>query len=403
MPDPSRLVRRLPGGPRGVDVLVALVATAVIAVVIASAPEADSRDPDGWAYLFAVALGALLLVRRTRPRMVLAGTVAVWLLYLICDYPASPLAAPLCVPIYTVAAAGHLRAASGTVVAVLAWSLAWRLVADRETLVETLGSSVLVDALVLGAVTLLGDAVHSRRRWLAEAAERQRLTTELAARETARRIAEERRHMARELHDVLAHTVAVITVQAGVAADAVADGPPEAREAIDAIRSTNRDARRELHATLNLLRSPQDEVAPREPAPRIDRVDELLDAARRSGVDARLAVSGTPRPTSAAVDLTAFRIVQEALTNVLRHAGAQRTDVAIAYDPTALVVRVIDDGIGRPVTAGGNGSDPEGRRGLAGLGERVGALGGSIVTGPRDDHEAGFAVVARIPLDPEGP
>lgn len=403
MPDPSRLVRRLPGGQRGVDVLVALVATVAIAVAIASAPELDSRDPDGGAYLFAVALGALLLVRRDRPRTVLVATITVWLLYLICDYPAGPLAVPLCVPVYTAAAAGHWRTASGTVVVVVAMSLAWRLVADRETLVETLGSSVLVDALVLGAVTLLGDVVHSRRRWLAEAAERQRLTAELAARETARQIAEERRHVARELHDVLAHTVAVITVQAGVAADAVADGPPEARQAIETIRSTARDARRELQATLNVLRAPDDDAAPREPAPGIDRIGELLDAARRSGLDTRLAVRGTPRATPAVVDLTVFRVVQEALTNVLRHAGAQRTDVEIDYDPAALVVRVTDDGRGRLDRAADDGAEPSGRRGLTGLRERTAALGGLVAAGPRDGGNPGFAVVARIPLDPEGP
>jgi len=202
--------------------------------------------------------------------------------------------------------------------------------------------------------------------------------------EARRRVAEERVRIARELHDVLAHTVTVITVQAGVAADVLADAPQEARDALGAIRSASREALAELQATVNVLRAGD---GPRSPIPDLGQLAELAAGASGSGLAVEVCDEGDPRPVPAAVSRAAYRIVQEALTNVRRHAGATRALVLLVWEADALVVEVRDDGHAAEPVVPGNG--------LTGMAERAAALGGGLTWDLPPD--GGFRVRAHLP------
>jgi signal transduction histidine kinase len=194
--------------------------------------------------------------------------------------------------------------------------------------------------------------------------------------------------IARELHDVLAHNISLINVQAGVALHLMDEQPGQSRSALAAIKQASNDALGELRSVLDVLRQ-GDEAPPRAPASGLAQLDSLVAGAGATGLEVRTRVEGTPRPLPAGTDLAAFRIVQESLTNVTRHAGPATATVLVRYGDD-LTVQVDDDGRG-PEAAGGPGN------GIRGMRERVAALGGELTTGPRPD--GGFRVLARLPLD----
>jgi signal transduction histidine kinase len=194
--------------------------------------------------------------------------------------------------------------------------------------------------------------------------------------------------IARELHDVLAHNISLINVQAGVALHLMDDQPGQSRSALVAIKQASNDALGELRSVLDVLRL-GDERPPRSPAPGLANLRSLVAGAGATGLEVRTRVEGTPRPVPAGVDLAAFRIVQEALTNVTRHAGPASATVLLGYGGDDLTVQVDDDGRGPAAT----GSDGNGIRGMR---ERVAALGGELAAGPRPG--GGFRVLARLPL-----
>jgi signal transduction histidine kinase len=232
--------------------------------------------------------------------------------------------------------------------------------------------------------------VRSRRTRLAEAAGRLAEVEEQRDRESARRVAEERLHIAREVHDIVGHSVSAIAVHAGLAADVLDDHPDRARESLRVVRAAARDAMTELKATVSLLRAD----APGEPpAPRhgLAELDALAALVRRPGLEVSTRVVGAPRTLPGVVDLSAYRVVQESLTNVVRHAGARHADVTVRYGPDELVVEVADDGHGPD----GAGAVPG--HGIAGMAERVAALGGTFRTGPSE--LGGFLVRAGLPLE----
>ncbi|MCC5954318.1 MAG: sensor histidine kinase [Acidimicrobiia bacterium] len=230
---------------------------------------------------------------------------------------------------------------------------------------------------------LFGELIRSRHllvgRYAAEA--------EQAQRDADRRIAEERLRIARDVHDLLAHTVASMTVQAGVAADALDRDPAAAREALAHIRRAGRDATGELQATVSVLRS-GGERPTTAPSPRLDRLADVVEGARTHGVAVSLDVEPPTRPVPELVELTAYRIVQESLTNVVRHAEATRASVRVRAGDAVLVVEVHDDGRGGPAGVAGFG--------LRGMAERVDALGGELWHGTEPD--GGWTVRARLPL-----
>jgi signal transduction histidine kinase len=208
--------------------------------------------------------------------------------------------------------------------------------------------------------------------------------------ETQRRVTEERLRIARELHDVVSHSISTINVQAGVAAYVMGERPEQAREALLAIKQTSKETLRELRGILQVLRQ-VDEVEPRGPAPGLAQLDILVKTTSEAGVPTKTSIFGTARPLPAAIDLAAYRIIQESLTNVVRHAGRASAEVTLAYEPSRIVIDVSDDGRG---AIPGNG---EGGHGIAGIRERVGAAGGGMEVGPRDGR--GFRVRVWLPTN----
>ncbi|WP_017627559.1 sensor histidine kinase [Nocardiopsis chromatogenes] len=244
----------------------------------------------------------------------------------------------------------------------------------------------------------VGESVRNRNAYLREVEQRAAEAERGREEEARRRATEERLRIARELHDVVAHNISLINVQAGAAAHR--RDPEDAFRALEAIRGASKETLRELRATLGALRQVDEEHtgpgrAPAAPAPTLDRLPDLVEHTRASGLDVELDTAGldargtadVPAPTALAV----YRIVQEALTNALRHSGAHKVRVCVADDGEAIEVEVDDDGRG-------GGEEPREGNGLRGMRERAAALGGAFAAGPRPG--GGFAVTARVPRGP---
>jgi len=414
------------------DAALAVGVTLVVAVAI-TANLGGGRGPDVAAYMFAVGLGLLMLIRRRYPGFALLTTAVGILGYHAADYPPVGLAAPVAAALFSAAEFGRTRLAAGVAAALLLISGFFRL---REG--DDLGYLVGYElgwtvALMAGAIAF-GDGVRNRRRAQVEQREREERLIREREQQAAMRIEQERLAIARDLHDVLAHTVAVISVQADVAAEALADSDTEAvRSALTAIRTAGNDATRELRSAVDLLRRPA-ETDLRSPTGSLRHVDRLVDSMRESGLPVAIRTEGEPVPLPTMTDTTAYRIVQEALTNALRHANATRVEVVLRYGSDRLEIDVTDDGRGaddvhaaddvhgdklnltpspsRGGDASGAGDhEPEagghargedghglgtGGRGLAGMRERAELIGGTLTMGPRP--EGGFQVRASLPL-----
>jgi signal transduction histidine kinase len=233
---------------------------------------------------------------------------------------------------------------------------------------------------------LIGDSLGTRRRYVATLEERaDRLEREREA-EAARAVAEEQARIARELHDVIAHTLSVIVVQAAAARDVFAARPEDAAEALQAIERSARGALEELRRLVGSVRGEEASFAP---PPRLTDLDRLLDELRESGLPVSVTIEGRPVALPEAVDLSAYRVVQEALTNTLKHARATQAEVAVRWEDNDLEIEIHDDGVG---STGANGSG----HGIVGMQERLSLLGGTLTAGPAT--EGGFTVLARFPL-----
>ena len=238
-----------------------------------------------------------------------------------------------------------------------------------------------------------GDSVAARRRYLAglaEQAERERAAEAERARQQVR---EERVRIARELHDVVAHTLAVITVQAGVGRRLMAKRPEQAGTALESIETIGRTAQEELRVVLGLLRDEESPTAALAPAPRLVDVKELVETVRASGTPVELHMSGTDRPLSQALELSVYRVVQEALTNVVKHAPGARARVDLAVGDREIRLDVIDDG--GPLPDGERQAGPG--HGIVGMRERIAAFGGRLVAEPLSGR--GFRVSAQVPIE----
>jgi signal transduction histidine kinase len=231
--------------------------------------------------------------------------------------------------------------------------------------------------LVFGGTWLFGRAIRRRRQ-----SERH------LARQAEVAVAEERARIARELHDIVAHSISVIVVQARGGRRALADSAEEASASFDAIESTGELALAEMRRLLGMLRASDEEIA-RAPQPSIAHVGELLEQIRATGLPVELSVQGEASDLPPGVDVSAYRIIQEALTNALKHAGPARARVLIRYEPDELAIEIIDDGAG-------DAAPTEGGHGVIGMRERVSVFGGDLAAGPRP--EGGYALRARLPL-----
>ncbi|MFJ9173407.1 sensor histidine kinase [Streptomyces sp. NPDC102360] len=345
----------------------------------------ERADLDVFARLLMLAGGALLLWRRRYPVLVAFGTAACVTVYLGAGYPYGPVFLLVALACFSAIVAGRRWAA---------WAAAGVLWAGHLLIGHWLyaylpppgdgpagwGEEGIVAAWVLAVMAIAELARVRREQW-----QHARVEREKAAR---RRADEERLRIARELHDVLAHSISVINVQAGVGLALLDTDPEQARTALTTIKSASKEALGEVRQVLDTLRTPGD--APRAPAPGLDRLPELVDQAAGAGLTVDVSTEGARAALPPGADLAAFRIVQEALTNVVRHSGSRHARVQLSYGDAAMTLTVDDDGPATRVEAGGSGN------GLAGMRERAAALGGTIEAGPRAD--GGFRVVARLPF-----
>ncbi|WP_339127815.1 sensor histidine kinase [Streptomyces sp. f51] len=324
----------------------------------------------------------LLLWRQRHPVLVVFGTAAVALAYVAAGYPYGPVFLPVAVACFSAVLAGHRRAAWTAVGLLWAGHLLvahwlYRRLPPAGDHPPSWTQEIAIATWVV-AVVALSELVRARReQWSRERAER--------AQAARRRADEERLRIARELHDVLAHSISVINVQAGVGLALLDSDPEQARTALTTIKAASKEALGEVRQVLDTLRAPGE--APRAPAPGLDRLPELVEQAASAGLTVE--IEGEAPPSAPGTDLAAFRIVQEALTNVVRHSGSRRARVRFAYDHGVLRLRIDDDGPATGAEAGGSGN------GLAGMRERAAALGGTIEAGPCDD--GGFRVLAVLP------
>ncbi|MEV7739662.1 sensor histidine kinase [Streptomyces sp. NPDC088921] len=343
----------------------------------------DRAALDVFARVLLVIGAGLLLWRHRRPVLVVFGTAAAAMLYLGAGYPYGPVFLAVALACFNAIVAGHRKAAWTALgmlwaghVLVAHWLYRW--LPPSGDPAAPWGQEGVIAAWVVAIVAVSELARTRRDQWARDRAER--------ARAAQRRADEERLRIARELHDVLAHSISVINVQAGVGLALLDTDPEQARTALTTIKAASKEALGEVRQVLDTLRTPGD--APRAPAPGLDRLPELVSQAAGAGLTVELEGSAPGLPPGA--DLAAFRIVQEALTNVVRHSGSRHARVRLDHDGGALRLRIDDDGPATGTDAGGSGN------GLAGMRERAAALGGTIEAGARPD--GGFRVLAVLPL-----
>ncbi len=359
-----------------------------LAAFIAAATHFGARYHPGQRHLDAAGFPLLIIAagvlawRRRYPVAVMGVVFGATLIYFILGYPEGPIWLPLIVAFFTAAVRGHRLAAAITAAAgfgVFPW-LDYLLRNGQPPTVTFLAALAAWLLLLLG----VAEIVRIRRERTAEAA---RIEEE----ETLRRASEERLRIARELHDAIGHHLSLINVQSGVALHLNEDLPEQARNSFAAIKQASKEALSELRSVLSVLRQ-DDEQAPRSPTSTLARLDDLVAQAAAAGLKVETETDGAPRPLPFSVDVAAFRIVQEALTNVTRHAGPATAMVRISYQDHDLSVQVDDDGHGLPPHAA-----PADGNGIRGMRERAAALGGELQAGPRPG--GGFRIRARLPLN----
>jgi signal transduction histidine kinase len=359
-----------------VNLVVGLVA--LVGLLVQSRGGIDTAAE--WAALLCVLLssGALYLRRRQPVPVGVVALVAVGAYGALLQRP-GPIMLVFVLALYTVVDEGYLAVAIGLG---LGSVVAFAVADSYHRTEDSANGATLLHAGWLIAVIV--GVTRNRRAYLAEARARARAAEQQMEEEARRRATEERLRIARELHDVLGHHLSLINVQASAALHR--PDPARSERALTAIKQASKETLRELRTTLGMLR--RDGEAPTAPTPGLDRLDDLLAAAGRSGLEIRTEFAET-RPLPPEVDLAAYRIVQEALTNVTRHAGANAAVVRVRPDHDDVLIEVEDDGTGEPGPPG---------NGIVGMRERARALGGSLTAGPGPD--GGFRVHARLPLRP---
>ena len=328
-----------------------------------------------------------LIWRRRYPVAVLGVVVAATIGYMVIGPVRGPILLGSAVAVYTVCSTveRRLALAVGWLSAIALGITSW----DRSPDAWNKSVNAVAFAWVALAVAV-GEAVRSRRAFVAAIEERARRAEHTREEEARRRVAEERMRIARELHDIVGHHIALINVQAGVASHLLDSQPELARAALAHVREAGRSALSELNATVSVLRQGDETDTPVEPAPGLHQLSSLLESFDRAGLRVDLLDEGEPRQVTAAVDLTAYRIVQESLTNVRKHAGTSAATLRLAYRRDVLSIEVEDDGPGSSEPAGGSGY------GLIGMRERAASVGGSFRAGPGPD--GGFRVRVELPL-----
>jgi signal transduction histidine kinase len=376
-------------GPWVFDGLLAVAAAGFGVVTLAQVlPFSPSQPRTVAAYALVLAHSLPIALRRRFPVQVLAGALATGLAFASLRLNLIPLGPSILIYVYSVAALRPRRVSLAGLAATeamlaLVFLARQRALGDRSTLVA--------DCVVVAAAWWLGDG--TRRRQEAVAAARDRAAElERAREELARRaVVEERLRIARELHDVVAHSMSIIAVQSGVGAHVLDSQPEEARKALAAVEATSRQALAEMRRLLGVLRQEAEPSGSLTPSPGLAEVDALAADVARAGARVEVRIEGTRPELPLGLDLSAYRIVQEALTNVVRHAGPATARVRIRYAPDTVDIEVVDDGHG-------TGTGRADSHGIAGMRERAALYGGSLDAGPLPG--GGFRVAASLPVGP---
>ncbi|MDC0772800.1 sensor histidine kinase [Streptomyces sp. HD] len=391
--------------PTWVDSFWAVFLLGISAVTVAVRGE-GGQDPSGTDSEAAVIPVVLLLclviaLRRRMPEKMLLLAVGVGLVQLTLNVATTPANFAFLVIVYTVAATGArwaswLALGAGLCAAPLA-QLRWP---ERDA--SALGNIALMIFLAVpfALAWVLGDSIRTRRAYYEQLEERAtRLEKEREAQAKVA-VAAERARIARELHDVVAHNVSVMVVQADGAAYVLDAAPDQAKKALETISSTGRQALAEMRRLLGVLRTGEhQESGEYVPQPDVEQIDDLIQQCRTSGLPVDFKVEGTPRPLPSGVELTAYRIVQEALTNTRKHGGPNAgASVRLVYFDDGLGLLVEDDGKGAPHELYEEGGADGRGHGLIGMRERVGMVGGTLDAGPRPG--GGFRISALLPLKP---
>ena len=402
------LARVLPASERPPLRDFAVAAVLTVVAVAAAYGEAHPSNPGKYftgghhlpatpdaAFLLVIVAGAALAWRHLRPRtVVVISTTAVVVFSLLGYVNGVSLLLPA-VALGTLATMVPIRVSAVWAIALIVVLMA--ATAANNPFGPFSGGFILIPANIAVAL-FAGIAIGNRRADIAAARDR-------AEREARRQVEEERLRIARELHDVVAHTMATINVQASAASTLLRDRPDEAAESLAAIRAASKDGLRELRAILNVLRHADEPADTTRPVPGLARLNALAEGVRAAGLPVTVTVAGQPRDVPAVTDLAAFRIIQEALTNTIRHAGPATATVAVRYGAADLRIEVTDTGRGPAASFAGAavGADVNGAgHGLRGMRERAAAAGGTIEIGRAP--AGGFRVAARLPFDaPAGP
>ncbi len=367
--------------PWRADVALALIvgAIAIVGTLFVGRNQPDRRAFDAVALALLAAGAAALVFRRRYPGWVLLAAKGTTLLYVLLDYPKGPNFFVILVAFFTAVLQGR-RLIAWVVLATEFVLFPWLpyLLGNEPAPTSTRMVGLAGWLLVLGTVA---EIAHARQRRIIRTREA----------EAGRRAAEERLRIARDLHDVLGHNISLINVQANVALHLMEQRPEQARVALAVIRDASKEALRELRSVLDLLRQVREEP-PHAPSPGLASLGELVSRASKAGLRVHTEISGDLEGLPTSVDLTAFRIIQEALTNVMRHSGQSSSSVRVSRDGHELTLR-IDNEVGGEASRDGLGRG----QGLLGMRERATALGGVVEAGPRPD--GGFRVSARLPLD----
>ncbi|MEU9590460.1 sensor histidine kinase [Streptomyces sp. NPDC048219] len=397
----QRLYDFLRRHPTGVDCVWALVLLVISAMSVTTQQEAHGKDVTALVVPIVVLLSAVIALRRRMPERMLLLAVALGACQLVLDVPTMSADFALLVIVYTVAATGarwasRVALTTGLCAAPLA-QVRWP--SENTGIAGNIAITVF-QAVPFALAWVLGDSIRTRRAYFAQLEERNaRLEKEREAQAKVA-VAAERARIARELHDVVAHNVSVMVVQADGAAYVLDTAPDQAKKALETISSTGRQALAEMRRLLGVLRTGEhQEAGEYVPQPDVQQIEELVEQCRTSGLPVDFKVEGTPRPLPSGVELTAYRIVQEALTNTRKHGGPNAgASVRLVYFDDGLGLLVEDDGKGAPHELYEEGGFDGQGHGLIGMRERIGMVGGTLDAGPRPG--GGFRISALLPLKP---
>ncbi|MFF7454400.1 sensor histidine kinase [Kitasatospora sp. NPDC008115] len=377
--------------PHVLDALLVLATFIVTAGTTTVDRLGNHIEPNPAALVLAVVASLAMLGHRRHPCVVYVVALACSLaLCFVATQLNAGLVAPVIASLYFLAVrTDRTTARAATAVAAVLVTLA--------TIINEPDASISVKIGVVAWILLpgaFGDSVRNRRAHLAAIEERAERAERTREEEARRRVADERIRIARDLHDVVAHHIALANAQAGIAVHLLDRHPAQAREMLSHLTDATGSALRELKATVGLLRRADDPLAPLEPAPGLERLPDLIGAFERAGLPVRLTVEGEPQPLSPGVDLTAYRILQESLTNVAKHAAGTAADVTLAFSGSRVLLTVAND---RPAPAAAPAvAAAGGGFGLIGMRERASAVGGRLTADRRPG--GGFLVSAELPL-----